>query len=127
LSTQGGHVEVSDQTLVAVGLVSSVDGSSGPGAQDTTMEANMFYGKNNYPPPTYYYEGYDGPALEWEEHPQYVNIDGMEILSPSVYNENRFVLYHAGYAYGPQMPYGPYSSAGTRLPSIRADSQIYGT
>lgn len=82
LSTQSVDVEISDRTPGAVGLVSSAEGSSGPGAQDTAVETNMFYGQNSYPPPTYYYEGYDSPAPEWEEYPRYVNIDGMEIPSP---------------------------------------------
>lgn len=127
LSTQSVDVEISDRTPGAVGLVSSAEGSSGPGAQDTAVETNMFYGQNSYPPPTYYYEGYDSPAPEWEEYPRYVNIDGMEIPSPGVYSENGSVLYHAGYAYAPQVAYGPYSPSGTPFPSIRADSQLYGT
>lgn len=127
LSTQCGDVEISDQTPIAVGPTSSADGSSGPGVQDTAMEANMFYDQNSYLPPTYYYGGYDGPAPEWEEYPRYVNIDGIEIPSPGVYSENGSILYHTGYAYAPQMPYGSYSPAGTPLPSIREDSQLYGT
>lgn len=39
-----------------------------------------------------------------------------------MYNDNP-VLFHAGYGYGPQMPYGPYSPVTTPLPS--ADAQLY--
>lgn len=44
-----------------------------------------------------------------------------------VYNENPSVVYHTGYGYSPQMPYGPYSPVATPLPSISGDGQLYST
>ncbi|XP_059456816.1 YTH domain-containing protein ECT4 [Corylus avellana] len=85
-----------------------------------------------YPPDVYapqaqpfYYRGYDGANGEWDEYSPYVNAEGLEIGSPGVYNDNPSVLFHSGYGYNPQMPYGPYSPVTTPLPSVGGDAQIY--
>ncbi|KDP25028.1 hypothetical protein JCGZ_22563 [Jatropha curcas] len=82
-----------------------------------------------YPPNVYapqvqafYYRGYDS---EWDEYPPYVNAEGLEIGSPGVYNDNASIVFHAGFGYGPQMPYGPYSPVTTPLPSVGGDAQLY--
>uniref|UniRef100_A0A0C9RI09 TSA: Wollemia nobilis Ref_Wollemi_Transcript_19055_2823 transcribed RNA sequence n=1 Tax=Wollemia nobilis TaxID=56998 RepID=A0A0C9RI09_9CONI len=124
LSTEVVDTESSDQTVDAPGPVRSSDESSTPGPQDMT-QANMFPTQNNYPPQTYYYGGYESPVAEWEEYPRYINMDGVEIASPAVYDENGSILYHPGYAYAPQMPYGPYSPAGSPLTTFRTDGQVY--
>ncbi|KAL6335581.1 hypothetical protein AAG906_030711 [Vitis piasezkii] len=75
----------------------------------------------------YYYgaTGYDNAAGEWDEYPPYINAEGLEIGSPGIYNENPSLVFHAGYGYSPQMPYGPYSPVTTPLPSVGGDAQLY--
>jgi YTH domain-containing family protein len=41
------------------------------------------------------------------------------------YNEDPSVMFHAGYGYNPQIPYGPYSPAATPLPTVAGDGQFY--
>ncbi|XP_022714645.1 uncharacterized protein LOC111274341 isoform X2 [Durio zibethinus] len=73
----------------------------------------------------FYYRGYDNPAGEWDEYPPYVNTEGLELGSPGVYNDNPSLVFHTGYGYNPQMPYGPYSPVTTPLPSVGGDAQLY--
>ncbi|XP_040935354.1 YTH domain-containing protein ECT4 isoform X7 [Gossypium hirsutum] len=42
-----------------------------------------------------------------------------------VYNDNPSLVFHPGYGYNPQMPYGPYSPVTTPLPSVGGDAQLY--
>ncbi|EXB26126.1 hypothetical protein L484_010443 [Morus notabilis] len=85
------------------------------------------YPPNIYAPQaqTFYYRGYENGAGEWDEYPQYLNAEGLEIGSPGVYNENPSLVFHSGYGYNPQMPYGPYSPVTTPLPSVGGDAQLY--
>ncbi|KAG6730606.1 hypothetical protein I3842_01G089400 [Carya illinoinensis] len=85
------------------------------------------YPPNIYAPQAqpFYYRGYDNASGEWDEYPPYVNAEGMEIGSPGVYNDNPSLLFHSGYGYNPQMPYGPYSPVTTPLPSVGGDAQLY--
>ncbi|KAF9668412.1 hypothetical protein SADUNF_Sadunf14G0000800 [Salix dunnii] len=69
--------------------------------------------------------GYDNATDEWDEYPPYINADGLEIGSPDVYNDNPSLVFHAGYGYSPQMPYGPYSPVTTPLPSVGGDAHLY--
>eukprot|EP01018_Ginkgo_biloba_P024330 Gb_17619 [translate_table: standard] len=71
-------------------------------------------------------EAYDGRIGEWDDYPQYVNADGVEIPATGVYGDNGSLLYHHGFGYAPQVPYGPYSPAGTPVPTMGADGQLYG-
>ncbi|XP_021670268.1 YTH domain-containing protein ECT4 isoform X3 [Hevea brasiliensis] len=85
------------------------------------------YPSNVYAPQAqaFYYRGYDNAIGEWDEYPPYVNTEGLEIGSSGVYNDNGSILFHAGFGYGPQMPYGPYSPVTTPLPSVGGDAQLY--
>ncbi|PON90634.1 YTH domain containing protein [Trema orientale] len=87
----------------------------------------IVYPHNIYAPQaqTFYYRGYDNGAGEWDEYPQYLNAEGLEIGSPGLYNENPSLVFHSGYGYNPQMPYGPYSPVTTPLPSVGGDAQLY--
>ncbi|XP_039052213.1 YTH domain-containing protein ECT4-like isoform X2 [Hibiscus syriacus] len=76
-------------------------------------------------PQAFYYRGYDNTAGEWDEYPQYVNADGLELGSMGVFNENPSLVFHPVYGYNPQMPYGPYSPVTTPLPSVGGDAQLY--
>ncbi|KAJ6399851.1 hypothetical protein OIU84_015501 [Salix udensis] len=73
----------------------------------------------------FYYRGYDNANDEWDEYPPYINAEGLEIGSPGVYNDNPSLVFHAGYGYSPQMPYGPYSPVTTPLPSVGGDAHLY--
>eukprot|EP01018_Ginkgo_biloba_P003228 Gb_06865 [translate_table: standard] len=104
----------------------STDEISTPGAQDYVVDPSLLYAPNGYAQQAYYYGCYDGAIGEWEEYPGYVNVDGMEIPSPGVYGDSGSVMFHPGYGYPPQISYGSYSPAGTPVPSVRADGQLYG-
>ncbi|XP_020109069.1 uncharacterized protein LOC109724604 isoform X1 [Ananas comosus] len=74
---------------------------------------------------TVLYAGYANPAGEWEDYPHYLSVEGLEIGSAGMYNENHSLLFHTGFGFSPQMPYGPYSPVTTPLPSISGDGQLY--
>ncbi|KAL5554277.1 hypothetical protein UlMin_041678 [Ulmus minor] len=112
----------------------SQDASSVANPRDPVVQSGSFGSGGNrvYPPNIYapqahpfYYRGYDNGVGEWDEYPQYVNAEGLEIGSPGIYNENPSLVFHSGYGYNPQMPYGPYSPVTTPLPSVGGDAQLY--
>ncbi|KAK1317219.1 hypothetical protein QJS10_CPA05g02478 [Acorus calamus] len=98
-----------------------------PASLDVVGDHSTVYSSNIYAPQAhaFYYGGYDNITGEWDEYPRYMNPEGVEIPSPGIYNENSSLMFHGGYGYNPQMPYGPYSPATTPLPSARADGQLY--
>ncbi|KAI7726241.1 hypothetical protein M8C21_008585 [Ambrosia artemisiifolia] len=63
-----------------------------------------------YFPNGYYYGGYDGTANDWDKY----SVD----MSNGVYGDM-----YQGYGYA---PYGPYSPAGSPLPTVGHDGQLYG-
>ncbi|CAK7339786.1 unnamed protein product [Dovyalis caffra] len=103
--------------------------------RDNTGQSGAFGSPGDravYPPSIYapqaqafYYRGYDNTTGEWDEYPPYINAEGLEIGSPGLYNDNPSLVFHAGYGYSPQMPYGPYSPVTTPLPSVGGDAQLY--
>ncbi|KAI5563582.1 hypothetical protein BDE02_14G001000 [Populus trichocarpa] len=103
--------------------------------RDNTGQSEAFGSPGDravYPPNIYapqaqafYYRGYDNATGEWDEYPPYINAEGLEIGSPGVYNDNPSLVFHAGYGYSPQMPYGPYSPVTTPLPSVGGDAHLY--
>ncbi|KAB2060207.1 hypothetical protein ES319_A10G001300v1 [Gossypium barbadense] len=100
--------------------------------RDSTGQSGSTGDRNVYSPTIYapqaqsfYYRGYDNAAGEWDEYPPYVNADGLELGSMGVYNDNPSLVFHPGYGYNPQMPYGPYSPVTTPLPSVGGDAQLY--
>ncbi|KAM7261731.1 hypothetical protein ACFE04_020808 [Oxalis oulophora] len=76
-------------------------------------------------PQAYYYRGFENAGGEWDEYPTYINTEGLEIGPPGVYNENPSLVYHTGYGYNPQMPYGPYSPVTTPIPSPGGEAHLY--
>lgn len=112
-------------TNEATGTGPSTGRTNTPVLQDVVMDTPMFYVPPGYPPQAYYYGGYDGPVGEWEEY-RYVNADGVEIPPTGMYGDNGSLVYHHGYGYAPQVPYSPYSPAGTPVPTMGADGQLYG-
>ncbi|KAJ6915675.1 hypothetical protein NC652_018359 [Populus alba x Populus x berolinensis] len=114
---------------------SSQDTAPSGHPRDTTGQLGAFGSPGDhavYPPNIYapqaqalYYRGYDNATGEWDEYPPYINAEGLEIGSPGVYNDNPSLVFHAGYGYSPQMPYGPYSPVTTPLPSVGGDAQLY--
>lgn len=115
---------------------SSQDAAAIGHSRDTSVQSVTFGSGGDrtvYPPhvyapqaQTFYYRGYDNTTGEWDEYSQYVNAEGLEIGSPGIYNENPSLMFHTGYGYSPQMPYGPYSPVTTPLPSVGGgDTQLY--
>uniref|UniRef100_A0A0C9RUQ7 TSA: Wollemia nobilis Ref_Wollemi_Transcript_12339_3434 transcribed RNA sequence n=1 Tax=Wollemia nobilis TaxID=56998 RepID=A0A0C9RUQ7_9CONI len=115
--------ETTSTTNDGAGTGPSTGRTSTPVLQDLVVDPNLFYVPNGYGHQAYYYGGYDGP-IEWEEY-RYVNADGVEIPAAGVYGDNSSLVYH-GFGYAPQVPYGPYSPAGTPVPTMGADGQLYG-
>ncbi|XP_044479879.1 YTH domain-containing protein ECT4 isoform X3 [Mangifera indica] len=119
-------------------IESSVSPNSSQGAatlgqtRETAAQTGSFSGgdRSVYSPTIYapqaqgfYYRGYDNFIGEWDEYAPYVNVEGLELGSPGVYNDNPSLVFHAGYSYSPQMPYGPYSPVTT--PSVGGDANMY--
>ncbi|KAJ6336552.1 hypothetical protein OIU76_006435 [Salix suchowensis] len=94
-------------------------------AETDNMEERILSAKNKTSAQAFYYRGYDNANDEWDEYPPYINAEGLEIGSPGVYNDNPSLVFHAGYGYSPQMPYGPYSPVTTPLPSVGGDAHLY--
>ncbi|KAJ1429262.1 YTH domain [Sesbania bispinosa] len=104
-------------------------------SMETTTQSGCFGSGGDrplYPPNVYapqaqafYYRGFENGNSEWDEYPSYLNSAGLEIGSPGVYNENQSLIFHSGYGFNPQMPYGPYSPVSTPLPSVGGDAQLY--
>ncbi|KAF9616627.1 hypothetical protein IFM89_030796 [Coptis chinensis] len=69
--------------------------------------------------------GYENASGEWGEHRQYFTAENMEIGSPGIYNDNPSLVFHNGYGYNPQMPFGAYSPVTTPLSSVRGDGHLY--
>ncbi|XP_027344597.1 YTH domain-containing protein ECT4 isoform X1 [Abrus precatorius] len=99
----------------------SQSGSFGSGGDCPLYPPNVFAPQAQ----AFYYRGFDNSNGEWDEYSSYVNSEGLEIGSPGVYNENPSLIFHSGYGFNPQMPYGPYSPVTTPLPSVGADTQLY--
>ncbi|XP_008789609.1 YTH domain-containing protein ECT4-like isoform X1 [Phoenix dactylifera] len=74
---------------------------------------------------TFFYGGYGNATSEFEEYPRFLNVDGLEVGPTGIYNENPSLMFHTGYGYSPQMPYGPYSPVTTPIPSASGDGQLY--
>ncbi|KAL3020651.1 hypothetical protein AAZX31_05G155500 [Glycine max] len=110
-----------DSGNAANGQIQSYDRSVTPVLQDF-IDPTMCYLPNGYPSTAYYYGGYDGTGNEWDEYSRYVNSEGVEMTS-GVYGDNGSLLYHHGYGYA---PYGPYSPAGSPVPTMGNDGQLYG-
>ncbi|KAK6235744.1 hypothetical protein SCA6_011081 [Theobroma cacao] len=85
------------------------------------MDPTMCYLPNGYPS-AYYYGGFEGTGNDWDEYSRYVNPDGVDMTS-GVYGDNGSLMYHHGYGYA---PYGPYSPAGSPVPTVGNDGQLYG-
>ncbi|KAK9186426.1 hypothetical protein WN943_026792 [Citrus x changshan-huyou] len=94
-------------------------GSFGPVGDHSVYSSNIFAPQAQ----AFYYRGYDNVPGEWDEYPSYVNAEGLELGSSGVYNDNPSLVYHTGYGYSPQMPYGPYSPVTT--PSVGGDAHLY--
>ncbi|KAL6976962.1 hypothetical protein U1Q18_025750 [Sarracenia purpurea var. burkii] len=67
-------------------------------------------------------KGYDGNSNDWDDYLTYVNPDGVE-MPPGVYRDNSSLMYHHGYGYA---PYGPYSPAGSPVPTMGHNGQLFG-
>ncbi|XP_004504214.1 YTH domain-containing protein ECT4 isoform X2 [Cicer arietinum] len=103
----------------ANGQIPSYERSITPVLQDF-MDPTMCYLPNGYPSTAYYY-GYDGTGNDWEDYSRYLNPEAVDMTS-GVYGDNGSLLYHHGYGYA---PYGPYSPAGSPVPTMGNDGQMY--
>ncbi|XP_020577703.1 uncharacterized protein LOC110022893 isoform X2 [Phalaenopsis equestris] len=98
------------------------------GSVNTSGDHGSAYTPNLYAPhaQTFVYGGYENTNGEWEEYPHhFLHAEGFEPGSTGFYTENQSVMFHPGYGYNPQMPYGPYSPVTTPLPASGRDGQLY--
>ncbi|XP_057509024.1 YTH domain-containing protein ECT2-like [Actinidia eriantha] len=86
------------------------------------VDPSTGYHPNFYPSSAYYYGSYDGMGAKWEDYSRYVNPEGVE-MPPGVFGDNGSLMYHHGYGFA---SYGPYSPAGSPVPTIGHDGQLYG-
>ncbi|KAI5384781.1 YTH domain-containing protein ECT4 isoform X1 [Lathyrus oleraceus] len=87
------------------------------------MDPAMCYLPNGYPSTAFYYGGYEGAGnFEWDDFSRYMSPDGVDLTS-GVYGDNGSLVYHHGYGYA---PYTPYSPAGSPVPTMGNDGQLYG-
>ncbi|KAI3823157.1 hypothetical protein L1987_04589 [Smallanthus sonchifolius] len=119
LDSQSKTLEVSEPPKKpSVDSGDNVNGQSQPIDRSLTplipdfMDPTVAYFPNGYASSAYYYGGYDGTTNGWDDYSRYVNPDGVD---PS----------HGVYGYG-YAPYGPYSPAGTPVPTPIHDGQLYG-
>ncbi|KAG7951237.1 hypothetical protein I3843_13G155800 [Carya illinoinensis] len=117
-SNQYGSVDSANATN---GQIPSFERSVTPLLPDF-MDPSVCYVPNGYPPAAYFYGSYDGTGNEWDDYSRYLNPDGVEMTS-GVYGDNGSLMYHHGYGYA---PYGPYSPAGSPVPTMGNDGQLYG-
>ncbi|KAF1888057.1 hypothetical protein Lal_00024069 [Lupinus albus] len=103
------------------GQVPPYDRSVTPLVQEFA-DPNLCYLSSGYPSTAYYYGGYNGTSNEWEDYSRYLNPEGVDVTS-GIYGDNGSVVYHHGYGYA---PYAPYSPAGSPVPTIGNDGQLYG-
>ncbi|XP_054806870.1 YTH domain-containing protein ECT2-like [Prosopis cineraria] len=116
----GNQCELLDSSNTANDQIPSCERSITPLLQD--FDPAMCYVPNGYPSAAYFYGGYDGAGNDWDDYSRFVNPDGVELPS-GVYGDNGSLVYHHGYGYA---PYGPYSPAGSPVPTIANDGQLYG-
>ncbi|KAI3898278.1 hypothetical protein MKW92_017785, partial [Papaver armeniacum] len=97
------------------------------GSTGAAGDGGAVYSPSVYAPQaqSFYYGGYDNSAGEWGDYRHYVGLESLDVGSTGVFNDNPSLMFHAGYGYNPQMPYGPYSPVTTPLPSVRGDGQLY--
>ncbi|XP_038984279.1 YTH domain-containing protein ECT2-like isoform X2 [Phoenix dactylifera] len=97
------------------------------GSLDAGGDHSAAYPTNIYAPQaqTFFSGAYGNTASEFEEYPRFLNVEGLEVGPTGVYNENPSLMYHTGYGYSPQMPYGPYSPVTTPLPPASGDGHLY--
>ncbi|KAF7843103.1 YTH domain-containing protein ECT4 isoform X1 [Senna tora] len=126
------HSSIPDRSISSN---SSQDMATMGHSRETTSQSGSFISGGGcplYPPNVYapqaqafFYRGFENANGEWDEYPSYITSEGLEIGSPGLYNDNPSLLFHSGYGFNPQMPYGPYSPVTTPLPSVGGDAQLY--
>ncbi|KAK3015901.1 hypothetical protein RJ639_007637 [Escallonia herrerae] len=105
LTPHSQHAAISQPRVIA-----TQSGSLGAGGDHTLYAANV------YDPQAHgiYYKGHENASGEV-----------LDIGSAGMYNDNPSLVYHSGYGYNPQLPYGPYSPVTSPLPSVGGDAQLY--
>ncbi|XP_058068592.1 YTH domain-containing protein ECT4-like isoform X2 [Magnolia sinica] len=128
ISTKGEKMVYPNISHDSTTMGPSRDTAGHQGSLGTGGDRSAVYPSNVYAPQaqtqSFYYGGYDN-AGEWDEYSRYVNAEGVEIGSPGIYNESPSLMFHPGYGYSPQVPYGPYSPVTTPLPNMRSDGPLY--
>ncbi|XP_021816772.1 uncharacterized protein LOC110759056 isoform X1 [Prunus avium] len=98
--------------------------SSDVGGERSTPHALNLYASQEQ---SISYGGYGSNTGTWDGYSQYLNADGMHVVSPVIYNDNPSLLFHSGYGFNPEIAYGQYSPVATPLPSVMVDGQLYST
>ncbi|CAN6462310.1 unnamed protein product [Victoria cruziana] len=116
LASDGEKMTSSDVSLDSSTIDCSKDVAGQSGSQQAHGLRNQMHGPTVYTPQPIYYGGYENSIGGWDEYPQYLSVEGVEMSSG---------VYHPGYGYNPQMPYGPYSPSTTPVPPVHPHSPMY--
>ncbi|KAI3791252.1 hypothetical protein L2E82_04956 [Cichorium intybus] len=126
LDSQSKTLEIPEPTKKPTDTADTGNGQNQPLDRSITplipdfMDPAVAYFPNGYASTAYYYGGYDGTTNDWDDYSRYLNPDGVD-MSHGVYGDNGSLMYGYGYA-----PYGPYSPAGSPVPTVGHDGQLYG-
>ncbi|XAR50701.1 hypothetical protein NMG60_11005099 [Bertholletia excelsa] len=74
---------------------------------------------------TYYYGGFQNNTGNWDDYSHYVNANGLQVVSPTLYNDNPSLVLHSGYGLDSQIAYGQFSPMAGPLSPVMVDGQLY--
>ncbi|KAK9097615.1 hypothetical protein Sjap_023112 [Stephania japonica] len=117
---------ISSQNTTTIALPKDVATHSG--SLPAGLAQTAIHSPNAYAPQThqFYYGGYGNTPGDWGDYRPFVAAENLEFGSSGIYNDNPSLMFHGGYGYSPQMPYGPYSPVTTPLPAVRGgDGHLY--
>ncbi|KAK9269326.1 hypothetical protein L1049_001097 [Liquidambar formosana] len=109
--------------LDAATIWTSRDVNDQPESSDAGGSLGTVYPLDAYAPfeQMFYYGGFDNNTGGYSH---YVNSDGLQVVSPVMYNDPS-IVYHPGYGFNPEMAYGQYSTVATPPSSVMVDGQLY--
>ncbi|CAI9285436.1 unnamed protein product [Lactuca saligna] len=78
---------------------------------------------NIFAPPeqTYFYGGYDDGSANWGDYSNYVHTNNLQIVPPTIYNDNASLLFHPAYGFD----YSQFSPVASPMSPIMIDGQLF--
>ncbi|XP_015881762.3 YTH domain-containing protein ECT4 [Ziziphus jujuba] len=127
LSPKDERIVSANPSPDAVVIGPSSDVTERPESSDAGGELGTIHPLNSYASheQNVSYAGYNSSTATWGGYSQYLNADGLHVVSPVIYNDNPSLVFHSGYGFNPEIAYGQYSPVATHLPSVMVDGQLY--